>query len=82
MAHPYRDPSSPVTESPLRAREWPAEDLALAGVLGPLGVGIAVYGKGPMELTFAIALIVVALNVLREAYRLAGRRGPPRRWTP
>jgi hypothetical protein len=66
-----------VRSRPVRDRDWPVEDLALAGVLGPLGVAIAVYGEGPMEITFAIALIVVALKVLREAYRVADRRGPP-----
>lgn len=75
MAHPYRDPASPARSTRRSSeREWPAEDLALAGILGPLGVGIAVYGEGPLEITFAIALVVVALEVLREAYRVAWTR--------
>ena len=81
MPHPYRDPSFPPRPAP--DRDWPAEDLALAAVLGPLGVAVAVFGQGPTELAFAVILVVLAGSILRDAYRVCERRRPaPLRRTP
>jgi hypothetical protein len=81
VPHPYRDPALPPRPAPDRDREWPAEDLALAAVLGPLGVAIAMFGQGPTELALATILIGLAGSVLRDAYRVCSRRlpSPPRR---
>lgn len=81
MPHPYRDPSLPPRSAP--DRDWPAEDLALAAVLAPLGVAVAVFGQGPTELAFAMILLGLAGGILRDAHRVCKSRGPsPLRRTP